>query len=118
VASERSVDDDLQASRWTPYGQLMKAVLESSPDYDELQELLASVNEKIQEIFASERAALLSQARVVSYVDDLDFQLTKDNNPAELLRYLEILVTENGRKSNLDELGSGTQTQSSSECWN
>jgi uncharacterized protein (DUF1499 family) len=70
----------------------MKAVLESSPDCNELQELLASVNEKIEEIFASERAALLSQARVVSYVDDLDFQLTKDNNPAELLRYLETLV--------------------------
>src|SRR5581483_2822841 len=68
------------------------------------------LNQKIQDVFAEEKSVLLSDARVVSYVDDIDFQLTKESNPAELLRYLEVFVTEEGRRSNITRFGTGTQS--------
>lgn len=110
VSSYRRPDDDLNASRWTPYGQLMKSVLETAPQYRELQKLLLEINSKVQEAFADQKDALLSGAQVVSYLDDIGFQLTKENNPTELLRNLQILVTEDGRTLNLDRLGTGTQS--------
>jgi predicted ATPase len=108
---ERSVDDDLQASQWTPYGQLMKSVLEAAPQYQELIALLTQVNSKLQEVFGEQKDTMLADAQVVSYVEDIAFQLTRENNPAELLRYLEILVIEgNGRQTNLARMGTGTQS--------
>lgn len=77
VAPERNIDDDLKASRWTPYGQLMEATLEASPQYGHLVDLLADVNATIQDIFSEEKDALLTDARVVSYVEDIAFQLTR-----------------------------------------
>jgi hypothetical protein len=54
---------------------------------------------------------MLADAQVVSYVEDVAFQLTRENNPAELLRYLEIVVTESGgRETNLARMGTGTQS--------
>jgi putative ATP-dependent endonuclease of OLD family len=110
VSSHRRPEDDLSASRWTPYGQLMKSVLESSAQYQDLKKLLSEINGKVSEAFAEQKAALLSGAQVVSYVDDIDFQLTKANNPVELLRNLQIMVSEDGRQIELDRLGSGTQS--------
>ena len=110
VGSDRNVEDDLQASRWTPYGQLMKSVLEASPEYPDLVDLLSQVNDKIQTIFKKQKDSLLADARVVSYVDDISFQLTRQNNPSELLRYLEILVTEDSHQVNISKLGTGTQS--------
>jgi putative ATP-dependent endonuclease of OLD family len=110
VGADRSVGDDLQASRWTHYGQLMKDVMESSIEFDSLVGLLAQVNEKIQEIFAAEKTALLRDAQVVSYVEDIGFQLTRENNPVELLRYLEVLVQEDGYQTNITNVGTGTQS--------
>jgi hypothetical protein len=51
AGAERAVDDDLQASQWTPYGQLMKSVLEAAPQYEEVVDLLVQVNSKLQEVF-------------------------------------------------------------------
>lgn len=59
VAAERAVADDLQASRWTPYGQLMKTVLENSPQYEELKSLLQEINAKIQEAFSEQKETLI-----------------------------------------------------------
>jgi len=110
VATDRRPSEDLQASRWTPYGQLMKTVLETSPHYDELKTMLDQVNSKIQEIFSAEKASLLRGARIPSYVDDVDFQLTRENNPAELLRYLEVFISESERRSNISQVGTGMQS--------
>ena len=110
VSAQRTVEDDLQASQWTPYGQLMKAVLEAAPQYGELIDLLSQVNSKLQEVFGDQKDAMIADARVVSYVEDIAFQLTRENNPAELLRYLEIIVTEGGRQTNLSRMGTGTQS--------
>jgi predicted ATPase len=110
VSAQRTIGDDLQASQWTPYGQLMKAVLEAAPQYGELIALLEQVNSKLQEVFGEQKDAMIADARVVSYVDDIAFQLTRENNPAELLRYLEIIVTEGERQTNLSRMGTGTQS--------
>jgi hypothetical protein len=104
------VGDDLSASRWTPYGELMKAVLEQSPRFETLQGLLGDVNQEITEAFVEQTTKLLSDARVVGYVDDISFQLTKEVNPVELLRNLEIVVTDSGRTISLERLGTGTQS--------
>jgi len=88
----------------------MKVVMEASSGYQHLVNVLGQLNNDIQNIFAHEKTALLSNAQVVSYVDDVSFQLTRQNNPAELLRYLEILVTEDGHQINISKVGAGTQS--------
>lgn len=106
----RDVEDELSASRWTSYGQLMKEVLEDSPKYPEISNLLAQLNEKIQEVFSEQKDHLLKGASVVSYVDDITFQLTKENKPSELLRNLEVFIQEGDLWTNIAKVGTGTQS--------
>lgn len=110
VPAVRNVSDELTGSKWTYYGQLMKSILEDSPKYDEVKTLLNQINAKIQEIFAAQKSHLLSGARVVSYVDDINFELTKEGKPSELLRNLEVFITEGSRKVNIQNTGTGTQS--------
>lgn len=110
VSPHRRVGDDLSASRWTPYGQLMKDVLEESPRFEAVQGLLDNANQEIAAAFAAQTEKLLADARVVGYVDDISFQLTREGNPVELLRNLEVLVTDSGRRISLDRIGTGTQS--------
>lgn len=110
VPAVRDASDELMGSKWTYYGQLMKAILEDSPAYGEVKEMLEKLNEKIQEIFSDQKAHLLSGARVVSYVDDISFELTKEGKPSELLRNLEVFIIEGSRKVNIQNTGTGTQS--------
>lgn len=110
VPAVRDVSDELTGSKWTYYGQLMKSVLEDSPKYGEVKELLNQINAKIKEIFANQKSHLLSGARVVSYVDDINFELTKEGKPSELLRNLEVFIKEGSRKVNIQNTGTGTQS--------
>jgi putative ATP-dependent endonuclease of OLD family len=110
VPAVRDVSDELTGSKWTYYGQLMKSVLEDSPKYGEVKELLNQINTKIQKIFANQKSHLLSGARVVSYVDDINFELTKEGKPSELLRNLEVFIKEGSRKVNIQNTGTGTQS--------
>lgn len=110
VPAVRDVSDELTGSKWTYYGQLMKSILEDSPKYGEVKTLLNQINNKIQEIFANQKSHLLSSARVVSYVDDINFKLTKEGKPSELLRNLEVFITEGSRKLNIRDTGTGTQS--------
>lgn len=110
VPAIRNVEDDLSASRWTVYGQLMKDVLESTASYAAINKDLEALNQKIQSAFAAIKKRLLAGARIVAYVDDLDFQLTKEGKPSELLRYLQIVIKEQGKWMNLDNFGTGTQS--------
>lgn len=98
VPAIRDVSDELTGSKWTYYGQLMKSILEESSKYEEVKTLLNQINNKIQDIFANQKSHLLSGARVVSYVDDINFELTKEGKPSELLRNLEVFITEGSRK--------------------
>ena len=110
VPAIRNVEDDLTASQWTTYGQLMKELLESASSYATIKQDLNALNQKIQFAFASVKKRLLAGARIVAYVDDLDFQLTKDGQPSELLRYLQIVIKEQGKWISLDHFGTGTQS--------
>lgn len=110
VPAVRDYKNELSASKWTQYRQLMKSVLEDSPKYAEIKSDLQNLNEKIQEIFKSEKEKLLKSARIVSYVDDISFQLTKENHPSELLRNLEIFIKEGSKLFNIDYVGTGTQS--------
>lgn len=110
VPAFRNPKDELSASKWSYYGRLMKEVLEGSPQYSEIKTLLSSLNEKIQLAFTSQKQKLLEGARIASYVDDIQFQLTKDNQPSELLRNLEIFIKENTKLFNIENVGTGTQS--------
>jgi len=110
VPAVRDVSDELSGSKWTYYGQLMKSVLEDSPRYGEVKQMLEQLNAKIQEIFSDQKSHLLAGARVVSYVDDIHFELTKEGKPSELLRNLEVFITEGTRKINIQNTGTGTQS--------
>jgi putative ATP-dependent endonuclease of the OLD family len=110
VPAVRSYQDELSASKWTLYGQLMKEVLENSPYYGDIKTALTDINSKIQSAFDSERKKILKDAKIASCVDDVNFQLTKENNPAELLRNLEVFITEGHRVFNIDHVGTGTQS--------
>ena len=110
VPAIRDYQDELSASKWTAYGQLMKEVLENSPHYSNIKTDLSNLNTKIQQVFETEKTKLLEGARIVSYVDDISFQLTKDNSPSELLRNLEIFITEGPKKFNIEYVGTGTQS--------
>lgn len=110
VPAIRDYQDELSASKWTSYGQLMKEVLENSPHYSDIKTDLTNLNTKIQQVFETEKTKLLEGARIVSYVDDISFQLTKDNSPSELLRNLEIFVKEKTKTFNIEYVGTGTQS--------
>ena len=84
--------------------------MENSPHYPDIKTDLANLNTKIQQIFETEKTKLLEGAQIVSYVDDISFQLTKDNSPSELLRNLEIFITEGSKKFNIEYVGTGTQS--------
>jgi predicted ATP-dependent endonuclease of OLD family len=110
VSPVRRVDDELSASRWTLYGELMKSLLEQSPQFPDLQQQLAEVTATINTAFSEQKGQLIADARIVTYVDDLAFQLTKNNDPVELLRNLQIMITEGPRTMSLERLGTGTQS--------
>ncbi len=110
VPAIRDYSDELSASKWTYYGQLMKEVLEGSSEYADIKTKLTNLNSKIQAVFESEKEKLLKSARIASYVDDISFQLTKDNNPSELLRNLEIFIKEGAKSFNIKYVGTGTQS--------
>lgn len=110
VPSIRDHKDELTASKWTAYGQLMKEVLENSPHYESIKTDLVNLNTKIQQVFETEKSKLLEGARIVAYVDDINFQLTKDNSPSELLRNLEVFIKEGSKNFNIEYVGTGTQS--------
>ncbi|MDD2412538.1 MAG: AAA family ATPase [Bacteroidales bacterium] len=110
VDSLRNAKDDLSGSRWTVYGQLMKSVLEDSGRYNELKNALNSLNGLVEEVLASQKSEILKNAKIISFINDIKFQLTKDNEPSELLRNLELYVKDKDKFIHIDETGTGTQS--------
>jgi putative ATP-dependent endonuclease of OLD family len=110
VPAVRTPKEQLTASSWTSFGALMKEVLEDSSEYEEIRLILGKLNDKIQTVFAHEKKELLKDARTTSYVEDIEFRLTKDNQPSELLRNIEIFIKEGAKFFNIDNVGTGTQS--------
>lgn len=110
VESLRSPKDDLSGSKWTVFGQLMKSVLEDSTRYGELKTALNDLNKLVEEVLAGEKAEILKNAKLLSFINDIKFQLTKDNQPSELLRNLELFVKDKDKFIHIDDTGTGTQS--------
>lgn len=110
VASVRNIKAELSGSQWTIYGQLMKSVLENSQNYGEIKIALNNLNQLIEESLSNEKNQILKNAKFITYITDLKFQLTKDGYPSELLRNLELYVKENDKFIHVEETGTGTQS--------
>lgn len=106
----RSAKEDLAASKWTSFGTLMKSILESSPRYQELQNQLEQINVLIEEMLNNEKAQILDSSQIITFIEDIKFQLTKENKPSELLRNLELFVKENNKFFHISDTGTGTQS--------
>ncbi|MFH1004939.1 MAG: AAA family ATPase, partial [Bacteroidota bacterium] len=110
VDSLRNPKDDLSGSKWTVFGQLMKSVLEDSKRYGELKTALNSLNSLVEEVLATEKEEILKNAKLISFINDIKFQLTKNNQPSELLRNLELFVKDKDKFIHIDDTGTGTQS--------
>lgn len=110
VDSLRNPKDDLSGSKWTVFGQLMKAVLEDSARYGELKTALDSLNKLVEDVLAGEKGEILKNAKLISFINDIKFQLTKDNQPSELLRNLELFVKDKDKFIHINDTGTGTQS--------
>lgn len=88
----------------------MKSVLEDSSRYGELKTALNDLNTLVEEVLAGEKAEILKNAKLISFINDIKFQLTKDNQPSELLRNLELFVKDKDKFIHIDETGTGTQS--------
>lgn len=110
VDSLRNPKDDLSGSKWSVFGQLMKSVLEDSARYGELKTALNGLNTLVEEVLAEEKAEILKNAKLISFINDIKFQLTKDNQPSELLRNLELFVKDKEKFIHIDDTGTGTQS--------
>lgn len=106
----RDAKDELSASKWTAYGVLMKSILESSPRYEELNNHLTQLNILIEEMLNEEKEQILSSSQLITFIQDIKFQLTKENKPSELLRNLELFVQENNKFFHIEDTGTGTQS--------
>lgn len=106
----RDAKDELSASKWTAYGVLMKSILESSPRYEELNSHLTKLNSLIEEMLNDEKEQILSSSQLITFIQDIKFQLTKENKPSELLRNLELFVQENDKFFHINDTGTGTQS--------
>ena len=106
----RSAKEDLTASKWTSFGTLMKSILESSPRYEELQNQLNQINVLIEEMLNNEKTQILDSSQIITFIEDIKFQLTKENKPSELLRNLELFVKENNKFFHISDTGTGTQS--------
>jgi len=106
----RSAKEDLSASKWTSFGVLMKSILESSPRYQELQNHLEQINVLIEEMLNDEKTQILDSSQIITFIEDIKFQLTKENKPSELLRNLELFVKENNKYFHISDTGTGTQS--------
>ncbi len=106
----RNSKEDLSASKWTSYGMLMKSILESSPRYNELKTHLEQLNGLIEEMLNAEKMQILNSSKIITFIEDIKFQLTKENKPSELLRNLELFVKENNKYFHISDTGTGTQS--------
>lgn len=110
VPPVRSHTEQLTPSMWTSYGQLLRDILSESPEAEELSKLIRLATEQLQALLDEEAAQLTRTAKSTSYVDSINFQLTRDGSPAELLRNLSLAVSYRGRTEDISQVGTGTQS--------
>ena len=75
-----------------------------------LRALIDNASQQLRAILKEEAATLTKSAKTTAYVDEIDFQLTKDGNPLELLRNLSLAVSYGSRTEDISLSGTGTQS--------
>lgn len=110
VDTLRDPKHELSGSKWTVFGQLMKSVLEDSGRYGELKAALNNLNQLVEQVLSDQKDEILSNAKIITFINDIKFQLTKDNEPSELLRNLELYVKDRDKFIHIDDTGTGTQS--------
>ena len=106
----RSHSDLLSPSTWTEYGRFLREVLVESPQSKKLAKIIEDATVQLRDLLRNKAAKLTQTAKATSYVDAIDFQLTKEGNPVELLRNLSLTVTYGGRTDDISQVGTGTQS--------
>ena len=110
VPPVRSASDLLAPSTWTSYGRMVQSILAESDQLDKLRELIVEATDRLRLVLQSEAKTLTESAKTTAYVDSIDFRLTKDGNPSELLRNLSLAVTYGNRTEDISNSGTGTQS--------
>lgn len=110
VPSVRDHSELLAPSTWTAYGNMLRAILSESDKLGDLQTLIDDASRQLQAILKQEATTLTKCAKTTAYVDNIDFQLTKDGNLLELLRNLSVSVSYGSRTEDISLCGTGTQS--------
>jgi hypothetical protein len=110
VPALRDHADLLSASGWTPYGAMLRGILEDNPKLEELRQLIQQTNTVLTGLLSEETKAITSTAKTAAYVDAVNFKFTKEDHPSELLRNLTLSVSYGGRADDISRAGTGTQS--------
>jgi putative ATP-dependent endonuclease of OLD family len=110
VPPVRAEKDVLSPSGWTAYGRLLRDILSDSADKDQVAALIRNASARLRDILATEASILSKAAKSTAFVDAVDFRLTEDGDPVELLRNLSLAVTFAGRTDDISAVGTGTQS--------
>ncbi len=110
VPPVRDQSDILSPSMWTTYGRFLHDVLSETEEAAKLAGLIRQATELVQSILSGETKTLARAARTTAYVDSVEFRMTKEGEPAELLRNVALMVSYGGRTDDLARMGTGTQS--------
>lgn len=112
VPADRTTRVDLKTGEYSWYGKLLRKILESQfndEKYVKLVTKLEEIEELIKEILKND--TVLEIGKLLTFVEDLKFSLTKTQEPKDLLKYIEILIKEStGDYIELSRFGHGTQS--------
>jgi len=112
VPADRTIRVDLKSGEYTWYGKLLRQILESRSQSEEYRDLLAKLNEIediIRKILKSD--SVLQTGRLLTFIEDFKFSLTRSQKPEDLLKNIEILIKDKFDKYfELSRFGHGTQS--------
>ncbi|PIS38410.1 MAG: hypothetical protein COT35_00940 [Nitrospirae bacterium CG08_land_8_20_14_0_20_52_24] len=106
----RAHSDILSPSAWTPYGRMLRDILAESAEAEDLRQFIRDATNKLRNVLKTEAETLSQSAQTTAYVDSVDFQLTREGDPAELLRNLSLSIQYGGRSEDISDIGTGTQS--------
>jgi energy-coupling factor transporter ATP-binding protein EcfA2 len=110
VPALRDQKEMLAPGGWTSYGALLRNILEDSGKLGDLRRLIEEATAQLRKILKVHSDTLTAAAKIIAYVDSIDFQFTRAGDPVELLRALSILVGYAGRIDEVSDVGTGTQS--------
>ena len=115
VPADRNIDIHLKPSSYNWYGKLLTLILHNQKDIkkEEYQKLVYNLK-AIEQNFKNliDDKDIINTSKLITYIEDIKFSLTKSQQPEDLLKAIEILV-KGGKNLDYFELarmGTGTQS--------